>query len=97
MSDTEKLEFLVKVDVRGVPATAVDTALIVQIFDEVWTIEVMEEIFVNVKSTPLDEDKVVQLIASLPVNVNETAVEFDVDEVAASVNVGGVTSTTDGV
>ena len=97
MSDTEKLEFLVKVDVRGVPATAVDTALIVQIFDEVWTIDVMEEIFVNVKSTPLDEDKVVQLIASLPVNVNETAVEFDVDEVAASVNVGGVTSTTDGV
>ena len=97
MSDTEKLEFLVKVDVRGVPATAVDTALIVQIFDEVWTIDVMEEIFVNVKSTPLDEDKVVQLISSLPVNVNETAVEFDVDEVAASVNVGGVTSTTDGV
>ena len=97
MSDTEKLEFLVKVDVRGVPATAVDTALIVQIIDEVWTIDVMEEIFVNVKSTPLDEDKVVQLISSLPVNVNETAVEFDVDEVAASVNVGGVTSTTDGV
>ncbi len=97
MSDTEKLEFLVKVDVRGVPATAVDTALIVHTDDEVWTIEVMEEIFVNVKSTPLDEDKVVQLIASLPVNVNETAVEFDVDEVAASVNVGGVTSTTDGV
>ena len=97
MSDTEKLEFLVKVDVRGVPATAVDTALIVHTSDEVWTIEVMEEIFVNVKSTPLDEDKVVQLIASLPVNVNETAVEFDVDEVAASVNVGGVTSTTDGV
>ena len=97
MSDTEKLEFLVRVDVRGVPATAVDTALIVHTDDEVWTIEVMEEIFVNVKSTPLDEDKVVQLIASLPVNVNETAVEFDVDEVAASVNVGGVTSTTDGV
>jgi hypothetical protein len=97
VSDTEKLEFLVKVDVRGVPATAVDTALIVHTDDEVWTIEVMEEIFVNVKSTPLDEDKVVQLIASLPVNVNETAVEFDVDEVAASVNVGGVTSTTDGV
>lgn len=97
MSDTEKLEFLVKVDVRGVPATAVDTALIVHTDDEVWTIEVMEEIFVNVKSTPLDEDKVVQLISSLPVNVNETAVEFDVDEVAASVNVGGVTSTTDGV
>ena len=97
MSDTEKLEFLVKVDVRGVPATAVDTALIVHTDDEVWTIEVMEEIFVNVKSTPLDEDKVVQLIASLPVNVNETAVEFDVAEVAASVNVGGVTSTTDGV
>ena len=97
MSDTEKLEFLVKVDVRGVPATAVDTALIVHTDDEVWTIEVMEEIFVNVKSTPLDEDKVVQLIASLPVNVNETAVEFDVDEVAASVNVGGVRSTTDGV
>ena len=97
MSDTEKLEFLVKVDVRGVPATAVDTALIVHTDDEVWTIDVMEEIFVNVKSTPLDEDKVVQLIASLPVNVNETAVEFDVDEVAASVNVGGVTSTTDGV
>ena len=97
MSDTEKLEFLVKVDVRGVPATAVDTALIVQIFDEVWTIDVMEEIFVNVKSTPLDEDKVVQLISSLPVNVNEIAVEFEVDEEAASVNVGGVTSTTDGV
>ncbi len=74
-----------------------DTALIVHTDDEVWTIDVMEEIFVNVKSTPLDEDKVVQLIASLPVNVNETAVEFDVDEVAASVNVGGVTSTTDGV
>ena len=74
-----------------------DTALIVQIFDEVWTIDVMEEIFVNVKSTPLDEDKVVQLIASLPVNVNEIAVEFEVDEEAASVNVGGVTSTTDGV
>ncbi|CAB4660606.1 unannotated protein [freshwater metagenome] len=97
MSDTEKLEFLVKVDVRGVPATAVDTALIVHTDDEVWTIEVMEEIFVNVKSTPLDEDKVAQLIASLPVNVNEIAVEFDVDEEAASVNVGGVTSTTDGV
>ena len=71
--------------------------MIVHTDDEVWTIDVMEEIFVNVKSTPLDEDKVVQLIASLPVNVNETAVEFDVDEVAASVNVGGVTSTTDGV
>ena len=69
-----------------------DTALIVHTDDEVWTIEVMEEIFVNVKSTPLDEDKVVQLIASLPVNVNEIAVEFEVDEEAASVNVGGVTS-----
>ena len=97
MSDTEKLEFLVKVDVRGVPATAVDTALIVHTDDEVWTIDVMEEIFVNVKSTPLDDDRVVQLIASLPVNVNEIAVEFEVDEEAASVNVGGVTSTTDGV
>ena len=74
-----------------------DTALIVHTDDEVWTIEVMEEIFVNVKSTPLDEDRVVQLIASLPVNVNEIAVEFEVDEEAASVNVGGVTSTTDGV
>ena len=68
-----------------------------QTVDEVWTIDVMEEIFVNVKSTPLDDDKVAQFIASLPVNVNATAVEFEVDEEAASVNVGGVASTTDGV
>ena len=68
-----------------------------QTVDEVWTIDVMEEIFVNVKSTPLEADKVAQFIASLPVNVNETAVEFDVDDVAASVNVGGVVSTTEGV
>ena len=49
------------------------------------------------KSTPLDEDNVEQLIASLPVRVNKIEVELDVDEDAARVNVGGVVSTTTGV
>jgi|LakMenE01Jun11ns_1017448.scaffolds.fasta_scaffold9511962_2 hypothetical protein len=53
--------------------------------------------FVNVKSTPLVEDNVAQLIASLPVNVNEIEVEFEDDEVVARVKVGGVVSTTTGV
>ena len=52
---------------------------------------------VNVKSTPLVEDNVVQLIASSPVNVNEIEVEFEDAEVAARVKVGGVVSTTTGV
>jgi len=97
VSATEKLELLVKVEVRGVPTTAVDSALIVQTVDDVWTIEVIEEMLVNVKSTPLVEDNVVQLIASLPVNVNEIEVEFEDAEVAARVKVGGVVSTTTGV
>jgi hypothetical protein len=97
VSATEKLELLVKVEVRGVPTTAVDSALIVQTVDDVWTIEVIEEMLVNVKSAPLVEDNVVQLIASLPVNVNEIEVEFEDAEVAARVKVGGVVSTTTGV
>jgi hypothetical protein len=97
VSATEKLEFLVNVEVRGVPTTAVDSALIVQTVDEVCTIEVIEEMLVNMKSTPLDEDNVEQLIASLPVRVKEIEVELDVDEDAARVNVGGVVSTTTGV
>ena len=35
VSATEKLELLVKVEVRGVPTTAVDSALMVQTFDDV--------------------------------------------------------------
>jgi hypothetical protein len=35
VSATEKLELLVKVEVRGVPTTAVDSALIVQTVDDV--------------------------------------------------------------
>jgi len=53
--------------------------------------------FVNVKSTPLVEDNVEQLIASSPVNVNEIRVEFEDAEVVARVKVGGVVSTTTGV
>ena len=43
----------------------------------------------NVKSVPEVVDSVVQLMSSLPVTVNEMAVEVDVAADAAKVTVGG--------
>lgn len=57
----------------------------------------IDEIFVNVKSTPLDEESVEQLIASLPVKVYVIVADVEFVDVAASVSVGGVLSTTTGV
>ena len=71
------------------PAVAVDVALMVHTFAEVCTMEVMAEMFVYVKSVPEAVDRVAQLMSSLPVMVNEMAVEVDVAADAASVTVGG--------
>ena len=46
--------------------------------------------FVYVKSVPEVVDSVVQLMSSLPVMVNEMAVEVDVAADAANVTVGGM-------
>ena len=45
--------------------------------------------FVYVKSVPEVVDRVAQLMSSLPVTVNEMAVEVDVAADAANVTVGG--------
>jgi len=49
--------------------------------------------FVYVKSVPEVVDRVAQLRSSLPVTVNEMAVEVDVDADAARVTVGGYVPT----
>lgn len=97
VSDTEKLVFRVRVDVRGVPTTAVDVAVMVHVVEFVCTMPVIAEMLVNVKSTPLELDTVVQSIASLPVRVKSMLVDDEVAVAAASVRVGGVVSTTEGV
>jgi hypothetical protein len=55
--------------------------------------EVIEEIFPNVKSTPLDAERVEQSIGSFPVTVNVMAVELAVEVDLAKVTVGAVVST----
>ena len=97
VSATEKLELRVRVDVRGVPGVAVDVAVMVQTFAVVWTIDVIAEIFENVKSCKFEDDTVVQLIGSLPVKVKVIVAEVDVAADAARVRVGGVLSTATGV
>jgi|688.fasta_scaffold71157_6 hypothetical protein len=49
--------------------------------------------FVNVKSVPEAVDRVAQLRSSLPVTVNEMAVDVDVAADAAKVTVGGYVPT----
>lgn len=97
VSATEKLAARVNVEFRAPPpAVAVEVAVMVQTVDDVWTIDVMAEMFVKVKSVPLLDESVAQLMGSLPVSVNVIVAEFDVAEDAASVNVGGVLSTATG-
>ena len=51
------------------------------------------EMFVYVKSVPEVVDRVAQLRSSLPVTVNEIAVDVDVGADAAKVTVGGYVPT----
>ena len=75
------------------PRSAVDCAEIVQTVVELCVIELIREILVNVKSTPLSYDKVAQLIASLPVTVNKIVDELELPALRAKVTVGAVRST----
>jgi hypothetical protein len=56
--------------------------------------DVIEEIFVKLKSTPFIADRDEQFIFSLPVTVKTIAEDADVGPARARVTVGGVVSTT---
>jgi hypothetical protein len=65
----------------------------VQTVAELCTIEVIPEIFVKVKSTPLTVESVEQSISSLPVTVKVIDVEVAVGPARARVTVGADVST----
>ena len=95
MSVTENVPAAVRVDVTAPPpSTAVDVAVIVQTVDEVWTIPVIAEIPVRVKSVPAVVESVEQSIASLPVTVKVIVADPLVAADAARVTVGAVASIT---
>lgn len=94
-SATEKLAADASDETRAEPpGGAVEVAVTVHTVDEVWTMLVIAEMFVNAKSCPATVESVVQSIASFPVMVNEIDVVDDVAAVRASVTVGGVESVT---
>lgn len=80
-------------DVTPPPSTAVEIAAIVQTVEELWVMEEIEEMFPNVKSTPLVAERLEQSIGSFPETVNVSEVVLDVEEDRARVAMGAVAST----